>query len=241
MSHEVLNRGLVGPKPMGSHLKLTIMVFSCKKSEKEAEKIMKDRLKPTEDSSGRANRNKQFLHLKKSDSQMEEKSATSSKRFLPYQIFTKEPSIRVLGDISNDGKVECTPRNPLSSTQQNSSLKPSITVTHTRNPSMNFLDPQSKSIMLHPRRNLMKSSQHIEETSKKDPKTQLPTPSPTQQKRKSVRRPRVFAEHLEGLKAVGDSKQLQAAEVDIVNRLVINGGYDLKEKVKMLDTVVAFD
>lgn len=51
------------------------------------------------------------------------------------------------------------------------------------------------------------------------------------------RRPRVFAERLEGLKGLVDTKKLQEAESIIVKELVLKGGGDLKSKFKMLDKV----
>lgn len=55
--------------------------------------------------------------------------------------------------------------------------------------------------------------------------------------RSTIRRPRVFAERLQGLKGLGDAKKLQEAEINIVKDLVLKGGGDLKSKFKMLDRV----
>lgn len=57
-------------------------------------------------------------------------------------------------------------------------------------------------------------------------------------KRRTIKRPRHFVEKLEGLKAFGDSKNIQAAERDLVQKLVVNAGVDMKEKFKMLDLVM---
>lgn len=55
--------------------------------------------------------------------------------------------------------------------------------------------------------------------------------------RRDSRRPRVFAERLEGLKGLVDQKKLQEAECNIVRDLVLKKGGDLKSKFKMLDRV----
>lgn len=55
--------------------------------------------------------------------------------------------------------------------------------------------------------------------------------------RRDSRRPHVFAERLEGLKGLVDTKKLQEAESNIVKEIVLKGGGDLKSKYKMLDKV----
>lgn len=170
--------------------------------------------------------------------QLDENSPGSSHRSIPYQILPPLPSIENIHfDNKKSGMIENTPTSSCFKPKENRSTLglPIKQAPFGKSPSFNFLDPNARSILMQSK-NALASSKEID-TPRREPRTQLPTPIRSRLHRKSVRRPRVFAEHLEGLKAVGDSKKLHEAEVNIVQKLVINGGYDLREKMKMLDSV----
>ena len=166
---------------------------------------------------------------------------TQPTRPFPYKIIVPKSSISILKEISEENKDEgklIEPRTERASNRSKNQLEALYkqnTLRPQPSPSFAFLDASSRQIMNHKHKIGSKSQLGSDDLTRQGSK--LTVRSPNDQHRRTFKRPRVFAEKLEGLKSMGDTKKLQAAERDIVQSMVINAGCDLKEKVKMLDLV----
>lgn len=119
----------------------------------------------------------------------------------------------------------------VSNVQKMSSITNTMTPSHSRN-----LSQRGERANSSKKTKILKSASNIENTptSRFNNRPQLGS---YRVMRRDTRRPRIFAERLEGLKSMVDETKLQEAQRNIVNDLVLKNPCDLKTKFKMLDKV----